>query len=214
MIKIVANGKVHLAIFDAKAEEYQDNDINMCMDSCPECGASITEEINYCEDCECHIIWQNSKTWRRLYGSTSKQAIENIERSFASDLESVALEVLQSTVYGVRLGSLTSDELILVWPAGVMKNLRILRSIEKMPSPKTVRSKDFLLHMKRTCTNAVNKYGEFNSASANYLLYMLINKLGAKGKIASKGQHIRSRQGIVDVNTNEDETIVGKGTIV
>jgi len=201
MAVISANGRAHLAIFDAKDEEYLENDVMICTDSCPQCEKSVTEEENHCPDCECHIIWLNSKKWRRLYGSTSKRAVENIERSFASDLESIALEVLQSVADGVRLGSLEKDELVLVWPAGTMRNLRALRAIEEMPSLNEIRSRDFLIHMKRTCVNAINKYGEFNAATANYLLYMLLHKLGAQGKLSAKGQHLRKRARI----TIEDE---------
>ena len=35
---------------------------------CPECGAAHEQDMNVCPDCGAHVVWHNSRVWKKEYG--------------------------------------------------------------------------------------------------------------------------------------------------
>lgn len=39
---------------------------------CPHCQAGHDQSMNVCPDCGAHVVWENSRVWKRLYGDPKK----------------------------------------------------------------------------------------------------------------------------------------------
>jgi hypothetical protein len=50
--------------------------------ACPECGAAHFQDMNACPDCGAHVVWHNSRVWKKLYGNS-----KDYSRSMTQDLK-------------------------------------------------------------------------------------------------------------------------------
>jgi hypothetical protein len=181
---IYANGAIHLTIFDATDEDYQDRHVDLCTDSCP-CGGTVTEEDDHCKECGAYIIWENSKTWSRIYQRVTKKRIEETERMYASSLEETALGLLYAASIGKRLNQIPDNLLPVFWPEGTVNNLRELRKIPDVSGiPMNWLAKTSKLAMNRT-------NGKFGSWSANWFLTAILSRFNKATK--TKGRYVRPR---------------------
>lgn len=192
---ITANERTHVAIFDANAAEYFDmNNGGIMMDTCPECGAAVSEEMDHCPDCATYVIWENSKKWRKAFFRPTDKKIEEVERTWATDLESIALEALQCASAGKPLGYFPVEELFVVWPSGTVRKLRELRTIEDIPDWDEINTDYFREKLMKAARSAIRKCQQWGSPAANYMLQVLIVQLGGKAKLNTGGRFIRKRR--------------------
>jgi len=204
---IYANGEVHVVILDAADEDYEVSQVGICADTCPKCDGTIRENQNYCPQCQTDIIWLNSKIWKSRFGLASKRVVDELERTVASHLEKVAIEVLQSITQGYKIGTLPKNKIFTIWPDGTLTNLRTLRSIP-IPDRREVLKKKYIRWLEGVCISAYNKIGTYNSKTVNYLLGSILHDLGETDRLQAKGRHIKEAVSLIQP---EDEVYFKDG---
>jgi len=97
-------------------------------DPCPICQASHDQSMNTCPDCGAHVVWLNSRTWKRYYGDPKAymRELQGEDLKAAGPLE---VEFCRTFNYGTKFANRTQQRefrrLANKYPAGYLQELMV-----------------------------------------------------------------------------------------